>query len=611
MLYVPRTRNASALLSARAGGALVLPPQLPLEEDAAPLPPRATDAAPPPAYQTFRLEFSGIRAANDPLAFGVQISEARLYAGRRQLKIASARAINGDGPEGHGAANAIDGDLNTKWVDAGVRGPRGRSVLELTLALPEVVTSYELVAANDWPQRDPTAWTLSARDTLGSARPAVDGFVQLDAQLPFPGRPPGRLASYSRLHLGEPQPDVATACTDVAAAGAPLLLIDASGGCSPVWSDMASLDELEGELWAFNASAGLAALVLYEQPAFVGRALTIRVTRAGVVARLPAAARHGARSAAAPPLRRWRARACIHDATRSACSRRLPTRARATAMSPSCSPRASSPTRPPTRCAWAARCAVCSRTRGRASAAARRSCGGRRWARCAASRASLPFAARSLRVVGEAHAVAADANGTAAVLRRSAPRLAPGSVASICCGRRLRAVELYAGIGWTGRTSLVAPSNKCMQYAAAAALDGAARSARLRRVDDSLELLGPATTITPLVGAAAGGANASGGAAKMRWKVVGVATPSLDALRFAVERVRAGAAVAAVALYRKPRYAGERLDTARRRVEERGGGVVGGAAGGLAGQGALGRAAPALRRLRPRVRHGRRRAAGR
>merc|ERR1739841_501979 len=105
-------------------------------------------------------------------------------------------------------------------------------------------------------------------------------------------------------------------------------------------------------------------------------------------------------------------------------------------------------------------------------------------------------------------------------------------------------------MGWTGRTSLVAPSNKCMQYAAAAALDGAARSARLRRVDDSLELLGPATTITPLVGAAAGGANASGGTAKMRWKVVGVATPSLDALRFAVERVRAGAAVAAVALYR-------------------------------------------------------------
>ena len=158
------------------------------------------------------------------------------------------------------------------------------------------------------------------------------------------------------------------------------------------------------------------------------------------------------------------------------------------------------------------------------------------------------------------HSFAASATTcTAGPLRFSCILSASTMSASVCCGRRLRAVELYAGIGWTGRTSLVAPSNKCMQYAAAAALDGAARSARLRRVDDSLELLGPATTITPLVGAAAGGANASGGAAKMRWKVVGVATPSLDALRFAVERVRAGAAVAAVALYRKPRYAGERL----------------------------------------------------
>ena len=85
-------RNASALLSAwRAGGALVLPPQLPLEEDAAPLPPRATDAAPPSAYQTFRLEFSGIRAANDPLAFrracapGPALIFASSSAGGREL----------------------------------------------------------------------------------------------------------------------------------------------------------------------------------------------------------------------------------------------------------------------------------------------------------------------------------------------------------------------------------------------------------------------------------------------------------------------------------------------------------------------------------------------
>ena len=295
---------------------------------------------------------------------------------------------------------------------------------------------------------------------------------------------------------------------------------------------------------------GLAALVLYEQPALVGRALTIRVTR-------------GRRRA--PPRRRAPRRALLRLRLYDDGVRALYTRRDALRL------------QPPTTHARTCRRCLRAATRGRAADATADALHGRRGARCAAyprpgRGAALVWrqevgaarrcvrraaaAARSLRVVGEAHAVAADANGTAAVLRCSAPRLAPGLPRALR-RRRLRAVELHAGIGRTGRTrSSRRQTSACSTPPPP--LDGAARwrgcgastIARAARPGDDDHA-----------------ARRRGGGRRERERRrrqnalegCGVATPSLDALRFAAERVRAGAAVAAVALYRKLRYAGERL----------------------------------------------------
>jgi hypothetical protein len=62
----------------------------------------------------------------------------------------------------------FDGSLSSKWLDFGGGGPHGSAWAEYRL-LPGhdavVVTHYDLVAAEDCPERDPCCWLLEAVDT--------------------------------------------------------------------------------------------------------------------------------------------------------------------------------------------------------------------------------------------------------------------------------------------------------------------------------------------------------------------------------------------------------------------------------------------------------------
>ena len=116
----------------RAGRSQLLAPEAPFEAVADPiLPvPAAADSegrVTAPRYDAVQLRFTEIQAAAEPLAVGVQLAEVRLFYGRRRLSIASANAVDPDGPTAHNASNAADGLLFTKWLDSALLGRRGRS----------------------------------------------------------------------------------------------------------------------------------------------------------------------------------------------------------------------------------------------------------------------------------------------------------------------------------------------------------------------------------------------------------------------------------------------------------------------------------------------------
>ena len=121
-----------AVVTWRAGRSQLLAPEAPSEAMAFPIPPvpSAADSqgrVTAPRYDAVQLRFTEIQAAAEPLAVGVQLAEVRLFYGRRRLSIASASAVDPDGPTAHNASNAADGLLPTKWLDSALLGRRGRS----------------------------------------------------------------------------------------------------------------------------------------------------------------------------------------------------------------------------------------------------------------------------------------------------------------------------------------------------------------------------------------------------------------------------------------------------------------------------------------------------
>ena len=113
-----------------------------------------------------RFVFTKLRDANREL----QLQELMLYAEAVDVDAGMPLSISNisnpgglSPPNGQLPLRLVDGDTeskHSKFVDLAFP-TNGQTVLELTLAEPASVLSYELITANDNPGRDPTAWHVS------------------------------------------------------------------------------------------------------------------------------------------------------------------------------------------------------------------------------------------------------------------------------------------------------------------------------------------------------------------------------------------------------------------------------------------------------------------
>ncbi|KAG2432742.1 hypothetical protein HYH02_012876 [Chlamydomonas schloesseri] len=87
----------------------------------------------------------------------------------------------------------FDGRVSTKWLDFGGGGVGGSSWAEYRIPLDRpavVVSGYELVSANDCPERDPAAWRLEgvAQADFEAGRPEQWQVLDSRSGVRFPGR---------------------------------------------------------------------------------------------------------------------------------------------------------------------------------------------------------------------------------------------------------------------------------------------------------------------------------------------------------------------------------------------------------------------------------------
>ena len=136
-----------------------------------------------------------------PGSDGVQLSEVVLYdVAGGVLGVANASATDARQVMNRyqQAPNAIDGSMDTKWLDGGVS--KGISTLQLTLHSPAVVGWYEFFTANDVPKRDPVSWTFGVvRDAAACERAEDDCPLDVLSVVKNAAAPMGRGASYGRF----------------------------------------------------------------------------------------------------------------------------------------------------------------------------------------------------------------------------------------------------------------------------------------------------------------------------------------------------------------------------------------------------------------------------
>ena len=554
-------------------------------------------------FNAIQLRVSQIRVATDPMALGVQLAEVRFFDGRRVVPVARASTISGNGTAVHDAAAAIDGSLKTKWFDSALLGPHATSTLELALSSPSALTTYEIIAAADWPARDPRSWSLWGRvasdDVPENRRGGGDGgpeWLLLDEQAPFDGKPPLRLSSFGRLHLPH-FPGSGFGALRQAQQVAPLLLFDAAGQVTPVWRDaVANLADLQGQLVAIQAVAGISALEAYDEPAFAGRATRVAITLPSVTLALPDAVSHGARS-----LRLLWATdgvALIHgsgegDGSMGAAyysHRMVHGDARRSGEGfPDGEWVATAGVRHTVRVAVCLSSAVhgavlypAERFAGRPTVLWRGATDGSTPVGHACM--CMPWLPHSIRVVGKADALMIGGDGVVEVARissanrpiatRSSSTAENGSgsgcsegvrqdatavVLAVCGGAALQAVELFSQAGWHGRSAMLTPSVLCVQRVPAALLRlGGVASFRLHHRVDTASLLSPPyhAAIARTNGSCTIVATATAATAKQR--VLSADVASL-VLTWRVVSVRLGRSVTSISLFSMPYYAGERL----------------------------------------------------
>ena len=88
--------------------------------------------------------------------------ELSFDSGLHGLKGVSATSPDGEGPE-----NAVDDDPSTKWLDwrggrSATEEQRSAVYLEFRFTAPKKLSGYAWFTANDWPDRNPSAWRFLA-----------------------------------------------------------------------------------------------------------------------------------------------------------------------------------------------------------------------------------------------------------------------------------------------------------------------------------------------------------------------------------------------------------------------------------------------------------------
>ncbi len=108
------------------------------------------------AAKTFRyFRFVTTKQRDNPIAANsVQLSEFRFIRNGAVVSTLGATVTNpgGNSPAGETAANLLDSNLSTKWLDTNKRE------LVFTFPAPVAIDAYTFATANDAPERDPSNW---------------------------------------------------------------------------------------------------------------------------------------------------------------------------------------------------------------------------------------------------------------------------------------------------------------------------------------------------------------------------------------------------------------------------------------------------------------------
>ena len=99
--------------------------------------------------------FTPTELRNTAGANSVQLAEFELYANTTPLVGAIASNTGGNSPGAESPAQAVDGDLGTKWLDF-----TKFTGLVLDFGTPIFSNGYRFATANDDSKRDPVSWTL-------------------------------------------------------------------------------------------------------------------------------------------------------------------------------------------------------------------------------------------------------------------------------------------------------------------------------------------------------------------------------------------------------------------------------------------------------------------
>ncbi|KAL1525956.1 hypothetical protein AB1Y20_020782 [Prymnesium parvum] len=541
---------------------------------------------------------------------GIQLAEVYLYSGRRRLKVKGVRILNADGtvvestdPQ-YDAAKLVDGNHETKWADMAPFGS-GRTV-ELELAKPQLVTGYELIAANDHPELDPISWVLWAvEETTGAL-----GLV--NRQQPYSRRLPRRLASYGRLggkasgrEVDMAAPLTPRVCGSIAAPATYSLAScwrapsdvgheARDGGQKSDWlvklfdssgeSELPSLERFEGKLWALEAAEGVASVIIYEHPAFAGVRLQEAQPAQPHRCTLPASARGMAMSI--------RVQLCQDGVATLMSDVQAPGRrhlaVRSRVVFGDVSEMVDNAEESTTRDSVEALCLGAGVSgalvyplpgfggqptllwRSTSLTQPRRPTG-------SPEEADLPclhvtFQVRSMRVVGDRHAVLLSRDGSKSLLRDASPQLTLGGglwadtlsedgqrLAGVCLGRSLRAIEVFSSSVWQGESIVLRESKRCPNTIRSFPFQNKPCSIRLHLISQTVEINGVSPLASRSVVSKEGIDSRHANPGTRRSHVILKDSPGLPSLEFTPEVLYYGASLRGVVVFAQKNFKGKRL----------------------------------------------------